>query len=81
MTTPTEKHRKPVTHRINAQALRLLSRHKEGLQWADLLKKIQASDPSFHPKTINGCIWKLTKRFPQEVYKPKKGLFRLKKYK
>jgi len=70
-----------VTGRIHAKAFELLEHNPEGLRWSELLKKIQASDRTFHPKTVNGCIWKLVERFPDKVYKPKKGLFRLLKYK
>lgn len=70
-----------VTQRIYARALELLAEHPEGMRWTDLLAEIQASDKGFHPKTVNGCIWKLVERFPDEVYKPSKGLFRLLKYK
>ena len=58
----------------------LLEENSEGMRWADLLKKIQASDSSLHPKTINGCVWKLIDKYPEKVYKPSKGLFRLVKY-
>jgi hypothetical protein len=70
-----------VTHRINAKALELLEKNPEGVRWSELLKKIENADPSFHPKTVNGCVWKLVEKFPDKVYKPSKGLFRLLKYK
>lgn len=70
-----------VTHRIYAKAFELLQRHPEGLRWSELLAGIKAADPAFHPKTVNGCVWKLTEKFPDKVYKPSKGLFRLRKYK
>jgi hypothetical protein len=70
-----------VTERINTRALELLEQHPEGLRWSELLSRIEASDPNFHPKTVNGCVWKLVERFPDEVYKPSRGLFRLLKYK
>ena len=70
-----------VTHRINEKTFELLEKHPEGLHWSELLSKVIASDPNFHPKTVNGCIWKLLERFPNKVYKPSKGLFRLLKYK
>ena len=70
-----------VTERINERALKLLEEHPEGLRTTELRREIQASDPTFHPKTVNGCVWKLVERFPDKVYKPKKGLFRLLKYK
>ena len=70
-----------VTGRINAKALALLEKHPEGLRWSELNAQIEASDPSFHPKTVNGCVWKLVEKFPEEVYKPSKGVFRLRKFK
>ncbi len=69
-----------ITHRINAKALELLEAHPEGVRWSELLRQIQASDPGLHPKTVNGCVWKLAETFPDKVYKPEKGLFRLVKY-
>jgi len=72
--------RETITGRINAKALELLEQHEEGLRWSELLSLIQRSDPSLHPKTINGCVWKLVERFPDKVCKPSKGLFRLTKY-
>lgn len=69
-----------VTHLINAKAFELLGAHPEGLRWSELLSKIKESDRTFHPKTVNGCVWKLVEKFPDKVYKPSKGLFRLVKY-
>lgn len=66
------------TGKIYLKIFELLKKHKEGLRWSELLKMIQESDPSFHPKTVNGCVWKLIEKFPEEVYKPKKGVFKLK---
>ncbi|OGD61554.1 hypothetical protein A3A71_04305 [Candidatus Berkelbacteria bacterium RIFCSPLOWO2_01_FULL_50_28] len=70
----------PVTHRIYAKIFELLEAHQEGLRWSELLSKLKESDSSFHPKTVNGCVWKLIEKFPDKVYKPSKGLFRLLKY-
>jgi hypothetical protein len=72
---------KTITGQINEKALELLGRHPEGIRWTDLLKMLQESDSSWHPKTINGCVWKLTEKYPNEVYKPEKGLFKLVKFK
>jgi hypothetical protein len=69
-----------VTARIYATALELLEQHPEGLRWSELLRRIEASDPGLHPKTVNGCVWKLVERFPDKVCKPEKGLFRLVKF-
>jgi len=69
-----------ITGRIYAKALELLYQNPEGIRWKDLNEAIQKSYPKFHPKTINGCVWKLTEKFPDKVYKPSKGVFRLLKY-
>ena len=73
--------RSTVTGRINAIAIDLLDNHPEGLRWSELLSKIKESDPTFHPKTVNGCVWKLVEKYPEKVYKPSKDLFRLVRYK
>lgn len=70
-----------VTGRIHATIFKLLEKNPEGLRWSELLLKIKESDPTFHPKTVNGCVWKLIEKYPDKVYKPSKGLFRLLKYK
>jgi len=70
-----------VTERIRATAFELLDQHPEGLAWTDLRTRIEEADSSFHPKTVNGCVWKLVENYPDRVYKPSKGLFRLLKYK
>ncbi len=70
----------PVTRRINAKAFELLEQHPEGLSWTELRSKIEESDSNFHPKTVNGCVWKLVEKFPDEIYKPSKGIFRLVKF-
>ena len=70
-----------VTGRINAKALELLEKCPEGVRWSEMLVKIQKWGPTLHPKTVNGCVWRLVEKFPDKVYKPAKGLFRLLKYK
>jgi hypothetical protein len=70
-----------ITGLINAKALEIIDENPEGISWSELLKKIKESDSTFHPKTVNGCVWKLTEKFPDRVYKPSKGLFRSVKFK
>lgn len=69
-----------VTERINAKALDLLLTHPEGMRTTELLRAIEAFDPTLHPKTINGCVWLLVENFPNSVYKPERGLFKHTKY-
>lgn len=66
-----------VTQRIKEKAFELLGKHPEGLRYSELRNKIQDSDPGFNSNTINGSIWNLDVAFPEKVYKPSKGLFRL----
>ena len=70
-----------VTERIKTKAFEILEQHPEGLRYSELHSKIQAADSSFNSNTINGSIWNLDAIFPEKVYKPSKGLFRLLKYK
>ena len=69
-----------ITGRIYIKALELLDQNPEGIRWKDMNESLQNAFPEFHPKTINVCVWKLTDRFPDKVYKPSKGVFRLLKY-
>ena len=71
MTTTTKTH-----NRI----FKLLAQHPDGMRWVDLRNELE-KDKSLHPKTINGLIWKLPARFPDQVYKPSRGIFRLTKFK
>lgn len=70
-----------ITQRIHEIIFKLLEKHPEGIRWSELLKKIHEKDPSLHPKTVNGMVWKLMQKYPDKVYKPAKGVFRLKKFK
>jgi hypothetical protein len=70
-----------ITGRIYTKIFELLEKNPEGIRWTELLSKIQASDRTLHPKTVNGCVWKLIEKYPDKVYKPSKGLFRLLNYK
>jgi len=69
-----------ITGRIYAKALELLEEHPEGFRFTELRIKIEEAYPNFHPKTVNGCVWKLVQKFPDKVYKSSRGLYRLLKY-
>ncbi len=68
-----------ITSQIYKKIFQLLERHPEGIRWSTLLKELNKKG-EFHPKTVNGCVWKLTEKYHDKVYKPSKGLFRLSKY-
>ncbi len=66
-----------IGQRIREAAFRLLEQHPDGVRWSDLLRQVAESDASFNPNTIQGSLWDLQQRFPDRVYKPSRGLFRL----
>ena len=35
----------------------------KGINWTELNKILESKHPDFHPKTINGCVWKLIQKF------------------
>lgn len=72
---------KKVTERIKDQAFALLEENPQGLRYSELHKKIQQFDETFNANTINGSIWNLDAVFPDKIFKPSKGLYRLLKYK
>jgi hypothetical protein len=70
-----------VTKRIKAKALELLDLTPQGLRYTQLHAMLKAAETGFNPNTINRCLCALVANFPDKVYKPSKGLFRLTKYK
>jgi len=68
-----------ITDRVYARVFELLEQNPDGMRWVDLRVALEKSG-EFHPKTVNGLIWKLTEKFPDKVYKPSKGVFRLTKF-
>lgn len=70
-----------ITGQVYIAIFDLLEQNPDGVRWVDLLKLVKETNPKFHPKTVNGCVWKMVEKFPDIVYKPEKGLFRLLKYK
>lgn len=70
-----------ITGQIYEIIFKLLEKNPNGLRWSELVLKIKELNHNFHPKTVNGCVWKLVEKFPDQVYKPSKGVFRLLKNK
>jgi hypothetical protein len=69
-----------IGEQIAQRALECLDANPEGVRYAELVRKIAASNPSFKTNTIHGNVWDLDERFAGQVYKPSRGLFRLTKY-
>ncbi|TRO47584.1 hypothetical protein E2P47_04200 [Candidatus Bathyarchaeota archaeon] len=61
---------------IETKAIELLKTAPQGMRTSQLINAIQENLPDVHPKTINGTVWKLPTKRPEEVYKPSRGLFR-----
>ncbi len=72
---------KKVTERIKDAAIKCLRDNPDGLRYSELVKLISAEDEKFNINTINGSIWNLDATYPEIVYKPSRGLFRLVEFK
>lgn len=66
--------------RITKKALDLLRETPAGIRYAELVRQVSASDDTLKTNTIHGNIWDLDQKFPHDVYKPSRGLFRLVEY-
>jgi hypothetical protein len=69
----TNKHR----HTITTLALKLLKQHPDGIRYSDLVQRISDANKDLKINTIHGNVWNLDAKFPAEVSKPSRGLFRL----
>jgi len=57
-------------------ALKLLKANPVGMHYSELVKKISEQCPHIPINTIHGNIWDLGTEYPNDVYKPAKGIFR-----
>jgi hypothetical protein len=65
---------------IREKALEILKENKYGVRYSELVRKIQNIFPDLKIKLIQWSVWDLDRSFPDKVYKPERGLFRLKEY-
>jgi len=70
-----------ITEQIRQIALEILSEKPEGIRYSDLVKKILEQNNSFKSNSIAGVIVNLEVAFPDKVYKPDRGVFRLLRFK
>jgi hypothetical protein len=61
---------------IKTVALEILKSNSSGIHYSELVRKIQERCPHIPINTIHGNVWNLEARYPNEVYKPAKGVFR-----
>jgi len=69
-----------IGEQITEKALEVLDGIPEGVRYSDLVRRIIEIDGSFKQNTVHGTVWNLDERFPDRIYKPSRGLFRLTKY-
>ena len=54
-----------------------LGESREGVRCAELVRAVLDTDPELKVATIRANVWNLHEVYPDEVYKPSRGLFRL----
>lgn len=72
---------KKITEKIKLIAIKCLKNNPDGLRYSKLVSSIVEFDNRLNTNTINGCIWNLDSIYPELVYKPSRGLFRLLEFK
>jgi len=66
-----------IGERIVRVALELLKANPGGIRYSDLKRRVLASDPSFNDNTVHAAVFQLDQVYPDKVYKPSRGLYRL----
>ncbi|HEX3656940.1 MAG TPA: hypothetical protein VHV55_14080 [Pirellulales bacterium] len=66
--------------RIQLAALELLEQAPEGIRYSALVRRVMQLDGEFKQNTVHGNVWNLDVKYPNQVDKPSRGLFRLAKY-
>jgi len=66
--------------RITQAAKELLVHQIDGIRFSELVSRLRLEFPEDPYGTITGTVWNLDTRFPDEIYKPSRGLFRLTRF-
>jgi len=68
--------------RFTKVALKILAENDGGVRYSDLVSAVAREFPKEDPLlgTFRGAVWDLHIRFPEQVYKPERGLFRLTRF-
>lgn len=69
-----------ITGQIRKIAIEILEQSPEGVRYSELARRIQEHG-TFNKNTISGSTWDLDTLYPDKVYKPDRGVFRLLKFK
>lgn len=67
--------------KIRRKALEILENNPNGVRYSDLVRQINEAFLEIPINTVHGSIWNLDKKFPDKVYKPARGIFKLIKHK
>jgi len=68
------------SERICLKALDLLSKHRNGIRFAEFVELVHKELPAFSRNSVYFQVWCLPKKYPEKVLLPEKGLYQLKKY-
>jgi len=69
-----------ITSQIRKIALEILGNRPEGVKFSELNSAVFERNPNFNRNTIRGATWDLDAEYPNVVYKPDRGVFRLLKF-
>lgn len=66
--------------KLNIQQIRefakqIINEHPGGIRYSQLISAIKSTHPETPLNTIHGTVWNLEMKFPNEVYKPSRGLY------
>jgi hypothetical protein len=67
--------------KITLKAKEILAANPSGVRFSELVRSLQEAFPGEAYGNFTGAIWNLDSRFPSEIYKPSRGLFRLTQFK
>jgi hypothetical protein len=63
------------TNQIREKAREIIANNEGGIKYSDIVDQILVLSPETPKNTINGSVWDLHIRYPQEIGKPSRGLF------
>jgi len=62
---------------ITDQAVQIFKENPDGLRYSELVKALFDHFGDIPVNTIHGTVWNLYSKYPDKIYKPSRGLFRL----
>ena len=69
------------TDKIRKKAFEIIGASENGIRYSELINLIRNVYPNDPKGTVTGAVWNLDAKFPNDIYKPARGLFKLTKYK